>query len=339
MSRNQWETVMNVLVTGGAGYIGGHMVLALRDAGHRPVAFDNLSTGFRWSVPDDVPLVVGDVGDFELVLQTLKTHRIDAIVHFAAKLIVPESVGDPLGYYLNNTVKSRALMAAAVAAGVRHFVFSSTAAVYGNASDKPLAEDAPLAPLSPYGSSKLLTEVMLRDVAAAHDLKYAVLRYFNVAGADPLMRHGQSTANATHLIKVALQTALGMRPSMEIFGNDYPTRDGTCLRDYIHVTDLIHAHVLALEHLAKGGESLVVNCGYGHGYSVQEVIETVRQVSGLKVEARMSPRRAGDPATIVADATRIRAKLGWEPRYDDLSTIVEHAFKWERSLRERNMAL
>lgn len=330
---------MNVLVTGGAGYIGGHMVLALLDAGLKPVVFDNLSTGFRWSVPEGVPLVVGDVGDFEQVLQTLKSHRIDAIVHFAAKLVVPESMTDPLGYYQNNTVKSRALMAAAVAADVKTFVFSSTAAVYGNASDKPLGEDAPLAPLSPYGSSKLLTEVMLRDVAAAHGLRYAVLRYFNVAGADPAMRHGQSTANATHLIKVAVQTALGMRPSMEIYGTDYATRDGTCIRDYIHVSDLIAAHMQALTHLSGGGESLVVNCGYGHGYSVSEVIDTVRQVSGRPLAVRMAPRRAGDPGIIVADSSRIRSRFGWKPQYDDLATIVEHTLRWETMLRERNLKL
>ncbi|WP_457092950.1 UDP-glucose 4-epimerase GalE [Microvirga sp. P5_D2] len=330
---------MNVLVTGGAGYIGGHMVLALLDAGHRPVVFDNLSTGFRWSVPDGVPLVVGDVGDYELVLQTLQSHKIDAIVHFAAKLVVPESVRDPLGYYLNNTVKSRSLLAASVAAGIRTFVFSSTAAVYGDASDKPLAEDAPLASLSPYGSSKQLTEVMLRDVAAAHGMCFVALRYFNVAGADPAMRHGQSTANATHLIKVAVQTALGMRPYMEVFGTDYPTPDGTCIRDYIHVTDLIAAHMQALEHLQGGGESLVVNCGYGHGYSVSEVIDTVRKVSGRPLEARYSSRREGDPSAIVADSTRIRSKLQWKPQFDDLATIVEHTLRWESMLRERNLKL
>ncbi len=330
---------MNVLVTGGAGYIGGHMVLALRDAGHNPVVFDNLSTGFRWSVPEEVPLVVGDVGDYELVLQTLKAHAIDAIVHFAAKLVVPESVRDPLGYYLNNTVKSRSLLAAAVAAGIKTFVFSSTAAVYGDASDRPLAEDAPLAPLSPYGSSKQLTEVMLRDVAAAHDMRFVVLRYFNVAGADPAMRHGQCTANATHLIKVAVQTALGMRSYMEVFGTDYPTPDGTCIRDYIHVSDLISAHMQALDHLRGGGESLVVNCGYGHGYSVSEVIDTVRKVSGRPLEARIAPRRDGDPITIVADSTRIRSRLNWRPRHDDLATIVEHTLRWENMLRERNLRL
>jgi UDP-glucose 4-epimerase len=330
---------MNVLVTGGAGYIGGHMVLALLDAGHQPIVFDNLSTGFRWSVPEGVPLVVGDIGDFELVLRTLQTHRIDAIAHFAAKLVVPESVADPLGYYLNNTVKSRSLMAAAVAAGVKKFVFSSTAAVYGNASDKPLGEDAPLAPLSPYGSSKQLTEVMLRDVAVAHDMRYVILRYFNVAGSDPAMRHGQSTANATHLIKVAIQTALGMRSHMEVFGSDYPTPDGTCIRDYIHVTDLIAAHMLALNHLDQGGESLVVNCGYGHGYSVSEVIDTVRKVSGKSVEARFAPRRAGDPVTIVANSDRIRSRLGWQPRHDDLASIVDHSLRWESMLRERNLKL
>jgi UDP-glucose 4-epimerase len=330
---------MNVLVTGGAGYIGGHMVLALLDAGHKPVVFDNLSTGFRWSVPDGVPLVVGDVGDYELVLQTLQAHSIDAIVHFAAKLVVPESMRDPLGYYLNNTVKSRSLLAASVAAGIKTFVFSSTAAVYGDASDKPLAEGAPLAPLSPYGSSKQLTEVMLRDVAAAHGMRFVTLRYFNVAGADPAMRHGQSTANATHLIKVAVQTALGMRPYMEVFGTDYPTPDGTCIRDYIHVTDLIAAHMQALEHLQKGGESLVVNCGYGHGYSVSEVIDTVRKVSGRPLEARYAPRREGDPSAIVADSTQIRSQLQWNPQFDDLATIVEHTLRWESMLRERNLKL
>lgn len=330
---------MNVLVTGGAGYIGGHMVLALLDAGHKPIVFDNLSTGFRWSVPEGVPLVVGDIVDFELVLRTLQSYQIDAIAHFAAKLVVPESVADPLGYYLNNTVKSRSLMAAAVAANVKKFVFSSTAAVYGNASDKPLGEDAPLAPLSPYGSSKQLTEVMLRDVAAAHDMRYVILRYFNVAGSDPAMRHGQSTANATHLIKVAIQTALGMRSHMEVFGSDYPTPDGTCIRDYIHVADLIAAHMLALNHLDQGGESLVVNCGYGHGYSVSEVIETVRKVSGKPVEARFAPRRAGDPVTIVADSARIRSRLGWEPRHDDLASIVDHSLRWESMLQERNLKL
>jgi UDP-glucose 4-epimerase len=330
---------VNVLVTGGAGYIGGHMVLALLDAGQRPVVLDNLSTGLRWSVPDGVPLVVGDVGDHELVLQTLKAHRIGAIVHFAAKLVVPESMTDPLGYYLNNTVKSRSLLAAAVAADVRTFVFSSTAAVYGNASEEPIGEDAALSPLSPYGSSKQLTEVMLRDVAAAHSMRYAVLRYFNVAGADPAMRHGQSTANATHLIKVAVQTALGMRSQMEVYGSDYPTRDGTCIRDYIHVSDLVAAHMQALNHLNDGGESLVVNCGYGHGYSVSEVIETVRVVSGRPIEARIAPRRAGDPVAVVADSSRIRSRLGWEPRYDDLSKIVEHTLRWETMLRERNFRL
>jgi UDP-glucose 4-epimerase len=313
------------------------MVLALLDAGHKPVVFDNLSTGFRWSVPDGVPLIVGDIGDHELVLQTLWSHDIEAIVHFAAKLVVPESVADPLGYYLNNTVKSRTLMAAAVAAGVKRFVFSSTAAVYGNASDRPIGEDVPLAPLSPYGSSKQLTEVMLRDVAAAHDMRYVALRYFNVAGADPAMRHGQSSANATHLLKVAVQTALGMRPYMEVYGTDYPTRDGTCIRDFIHVSDLIAAHMQALTYLDNDGESLVVNCGYGHGYSVTEVIETVRQVSGRPLEVRFAPRRAGDPVTIVADSTRIRTRLGWEPRLDDLSTIVEHTLRWESMLRERNL--
>ena len=329
---------MNVLVTGGAGYIGGHMVLALLDAGHRPVVFDNLSTGFRWSVPEGVPLVVGDVGDYELVLRTLQTHRIDAIAHFAAKLVVPESVSDPLGYYLNNTCKSRSLIASAVEANVPRFIFSSTAAVYGMPKENPVAENAVLEPISPYGTSKLMTEIMLRDSARAHPLRYVALRYFNVAGADPLGRSGQSTARATHLIKVACETALGERPYLEVFGTDYPTEDGTCIRDYIHVSDLVRAHLDALRYLRAGGKSEVLNCGYGSGFSVLDVIGSVKRASHSDFTVRLGHRRDGDPAAIVAKADRISKVLGWEPRLNDLDTIVGHALGWEKRLIEYRAA-
>ncbi len=329
---------MAVLVTGGAGYIGGHMVLELIDTGRKPVVLDNLTAGFCRSVPEDIPLFVADVGDMELVPRVIDQYEIDAIMHFAAKSVVPESVADPLGYYLNNTVKTRALLATAVRCKVRHFIFSSTAAVYGNVSSEAVAETAATAPLSPYGTSKLITEYMLRDIAAAHDLTYVVLRYFNVAGADPQGRQGQATAAATHLIKVAVQTALGQRPYMEIFGQDYPTRDGTCVRDFIHVSDVTRAHSAALEHLRCGGGNLTLNCGYGHGYSVNEVVETVRRISGVNFEVRPAPRRTGDPASVVADAALIRKCFGWTPHLDDLSTIVEHAYRWERTLIRRGLA-
>ncbi len=272
---------MTVLVTGGAGYIGSHMVLAVRDAGRNVVVLDNLSTGFRWAVHPEAVFVEGDCGDEDLVGRVIREHGVDAIVHFAGSIVVPDSVVDPLGYYLNNTVRSRALIAAAVANGVPRFLFSSTAAVYGDAKESPIAETAPLDPVSPYGTSKLMTELMLRDTARAHPLKYVALRYFNVAGADPAGRSGQSSPRATHLIKVATQAALGERTHLDVFGTDYPTPDGTCLRDYIHVTDLARAHVLALDYLAAGGESAVFNCGYGRGYSVLQVIEAVKRVSGV----------------------------------------------------------
>ena len=321
---------MSVLVTGGAGYIGSHMVLALLDAGEDVLVIDNLSTGFRWAVPDDAKFVEGDVGDQNLIDRLLLLDQIDAIIHFAGSIVVPESISDPLGYYLNNTCKSRALIACAVANSVKHFIFSSTAAVYGTPESNPVSEDAQLEPISPYGSSKLMTEIMLRDAALAHDLRYVALRYFNVAGADPRGRSGQSTPNATHLIKVAAQAALGQRPYMEVFGTDYPTSDGTCVRDYIHVTDLIGAHLAALEYLRKGGDSAVLNCGYGRGFSVLEVIASVKRAAKGDFAVRMGPRRSGDPATLVAKADRIREVLGWQPRYDDLDTIVGHALAWER---------
>jgi UDP-glucose 4-epimerase len=327
---------MTVLVTGGAGYIGSHMVLALIDAGHDVVVLDDFSTGFDWAVHPAATLVSGDVSDGELVRRLVREHRIEAVIHFAARIVVPESVADPLGYYLANTVKTRALIEAVVAAGVPHFIFSSTAAVYGMIGADPVAENAALAPISPYGRSKLMSEWMLADAAVAHPLGYVALRYFNVAGADPLGRSGQSTAGATHLIKVAAETALGKRPGMQVFGTDYETPDGTCVRDYIHVSDLASAHLDALRHLRAGGASAVLNCGYGRGYSVVEVIDTVKRVSGVDFPVQVSGRRAGDPAAIVAQATRIRSELGWTPKLDDLPTIVEHALAWERRLSERN---
>ncbi|MGH9810904.1 MAG: UDP-glucose 4-epimerase GalE, partial [Terriglobia bacterium] len=281
---------MTVLVTGGAGYIGGHMVLALLDAGEKIVVLDDLSTGFRWAVPEAAKLIVGDVGDAALLDAILAEYRIDAIAHFAAKIVVPESVADPLGYYLNNTAKARTLLECAVRGKIKHFIFSSTAAVYGEPEVSPVNETARLAPINPYGRSKLTTEWMLEDAATAHGLKFAILRYFNVAGADPKGRLGQSTPNATHLIKVAVQAALGLRPGLEIFGTDYKTRDGTCIRDYIQVTDLVAAHLMALDYLRKGGESLVCNCGYGRGVSVFEVVDAVKQVSGADFKVRISGR-------------------------------------------------
>jgi UDP-glucose 4-epimerase len=334
MLARQEERRMTVLVTGGAGYIGSHMVLALLDAGEDVVVLDNLSTGFAWVLPKEVPLVTGDMGDQDLVARTVREHEVEAIAHFAAKIVVPDSVADPLGYYLNNTVKSRALIEAAVRSGVRRFIFSSTAAVYGEPATVPVPEDLPLDPVSPYGRSKLMTEWMLQDTARAHDLAYVILRYFNVAGADPRGRAGQSTANATHLIKVAAQTALGDRPRMEVFGTDYPTADGSCVRDYIQVSDLADAHLVALKHLRSGGGSLTLNCGYGRGFSVLEVLDAVDRVTNVHVERRLEPRRAGDPDALVADNSRILATLPWRPKLDDLDTIVAHAVAWERALAE-----
>ncbi|MGN6490017.1 MAG: UDP-glucose 4-epimerase GalE [Devosia sp.] len=327
---------MTVLVTGGAGYIGSHMVLRLCDAGEAVVVLDNLTTGFDWAIDHRARFVTGNAGDMELVGRLLAEHRIDAIVHFAGSIVVPESVADPLKYYANNTATSRNLIEAAVKAGVRHFIFSSTAAVYGNAGLEQVAEESRLQPESPYGRSKLMTEMMLADVAAAHPLTYGVLRYFNVAGADPQRRSGQSAPTATHLIKVAAQAALGQRPQMGIFGTDFPTPDGTGVRDYIHVTDLVEAHALLLDYLRRGGRSVTMNCGYGRGYSVRQVVATVTAVSGVDFRVVEEPRRAGDPASIVARADKVRQVLGWQPAHDDLTEIVEAALNWERYLATRN---
>jgi len=327
---------MTVLVAGGAGYIGSHMVWKLLDAGEDVVVVDRLSTGFEWAVPPEAELVVGDIADQDLVEATIRRTGVDAIIHFAGSIVVPESVSDPLGYYLNNTVRSRALIESAVRTGVPHFIFSSTAAVYGGGHGAAVAEDAPTLPESPYGTSKLMTELMLRDAAAAHPLAYTALRYFNVCGADPKGRTGQSTRGATHLIKVACETATGKRPFMEVYGTDYPTRDGTCIRDYIHVWDLAEAHLLALKRLRAGGGSLVANCGYGQGYSVLEVIDAVRRNVRDDLDVRIAGRRPGDPASIVANADRARTELGWRPELDDLDLIVRHAHDWEEALKRRN---
>ncbi|CAN1536110.1 GalE UDP-glucose 4-epimerase [Rhabdaerophilaceae bacterium] len=328
---------MAVLVTGGAGYIGSHMVLALRDRGEKVVVIDNLSSGFPWALPPDVPIRGGDVGDPSFTRGVMDEFSVSEIAHFAAKIVVPESVANPLMYYHANTAKSRALIEAAVAHGVKRFIFSSTAAVYGDVSGDPVSEMQLPAPVSPYGRSKLMTEWMLQDAAFAHDLKFIALRYFNVAGADPHGRAGQSTPNATHLIKVAVQAALGQRSHLDIFGTDYPTRDGSCIRDYIHVTDLASAHVDALNYLRKGGENLTLNCGYGKGFSVLEVVDVVKSVTGVDFATRLVPRRPGDPATIVAKADRIRQELGWIPQHDDLKGIVNAAFRWEKLLASRNV--
>lgn len=328
---------MTVLVTGGAGYIGSHTVLALADRGEDVVVIDNLSTGFRSVIPEGVELVVGDIGDRALLDSVMDRCEVDAVIHFAGSVVVPDSVIDPLGYYLNNTVKTRELLAAAVAHVVPRFIFSSTAAVYGTPETVPVTEDAVLAPISPYGSSKLMTEWMLRDTAAAHPFNCVALRYFNVAGADPKGRAGQSTARATHLIKVAVEAATGARDHVSIFGTDYDTPDGTGVRDYIHVSDLAAAHLAALDHLRAGEPGGVFNCGYGHGASVRQVLDTVQRVSGQRIDIREEARRAGDPASLVSDPGLLRQTLDWTPQLDDLATIVEHALRWEQRLRQRPM--
>lgn len=323
---------MSVLVTGGAGYIGSHMVLELIQNGEEVVVLDNLTTGFADAVAAGATLVIGDIGDQQLVRSLLGKYQIKTIIHFAGSIVVPESITDPLGYYNNNTVKSRALLEAAVSEGVESFIFSSTAAVYGMPRTNPVNEDAPLAPISPYGASKMMTEIMLADSARAHALRFVALRYFNVAGADPLGRAGQSTPRATHLIKVACQAALGQRPLLSVFGADYDTPDGTCIRDYIHVSDLARAHLDALTYLRAGGQSQIFNCGYGRGYSVREVINAVKRVSGVDFTVQDEDRRAGDPAALIAGADKIREVLGWTPRLENLDEIVAHALRWEERI-------
>ena len=321
---------MTVLVTGGAGYIGSHMVWQLLDMGEQVIVLDNLSTGFAFAVPEQVTLVEGDFGDQDLVAGLLKAHKITAIIHFAAKLVVPDSLTDPLGYYLNNVSKARNLIECAVQAQIKHFIFSSTAAVYGEVGDLAVKETAALNPVSPYGRSKLMVEWILQDTAKAYDFNFCVLRYFNVAGSDPQGRVGQNTRDATLLIKVAVEAAIGKRPQLSVFGTDYPTADGSGVRDYIHVTDLVAAHWDALTYLRKGGESLIANCGYGRGYSVFDVINTVKKVSGADFKVVIAPRRAGDPASYVADASLARDKLNWVPKHDNLEDIVRQSLDWER---------
>jgi len=325
----------SILVTGGAGYIGSHVVRQLRERGERVVVLDNLSTGFRSAVLG-APLVIGDTGDREAVARVLAEHAVDTVLHFAAHTIVPESVSNPLKYYGNNTCATRNLLEQCDRAGVKHFVFSSTAAVYGTPEGGLAREDSPTVPINPYGLSKLMSEWMLRDLAAATKLRYVALRYFNVAGSDPGGRIGQTAPNATLLVKVACQHAAGVRPQVSIFGTDFPTPDGTGVRDYIHVEDLAGAHLKALDYLDAGGASTTLNCGYGHGYSVREVLQMVSRVNGGKpLDIVECPRRAGDPPSLVAHAERIREVLGWTPQYDDLTTIVKSQLEWEfRLLRE-----
>jgi UDP-glucose 4-epimerase len=325
-----------ILVTGGAGYIGSHAVLALEDAGWPVVVLDNLVTGFRWAVDKRASFVEGNVGDAELLARTIAGFGIGAIMHFAGSVVVPESVSDPLKYYGNNTANSRTLIEQAVAGGVKHFIFSSTAATYGIPAKSPVREDTPTVPINPYGMSKLMTEIMLKDTATAHPINYCALRYFNVAGADPDGRAGQATEGATHLIKVATEAALGKRSHVGVFGTDFATPDGTGVRDYIHVSDLAAAHLLALEALiAEPGRNLTLNCGYGRGFSVLEVLDAVEQVSGLSIERRMEPRRPGDPDALVAANDAIVETFGWQPRHARLDEIVAHALAWERGLNAK----
>ena len=321
---------MTTLVTGGAGYIGSHTTYALLDRGDKVVVLDNLSTGLQAQIGEGARFVKGDIGDRALLERTIREHAVDAVIHFAGSIVVPDSVADPLGYYENNVVKSRDVIAVCLATGVKNFIFSSTATVYDADARQPLKEDERKTPISPYARSKLMTEWMLEDVAHAHDFRYHVLRYFNVAGADPKGRTGQSTPKATHLIKRAAQVALGRLPHLDIFGTDYPTPDGTGVRDYIHVTDLANAHLLALDALRAGAPSAAYNCGYGRGLSVRQVVEGVERVTGKPLPVREGPRRPGDPPTLISDPSRIKAALGWKPAHDDLDGIIRSAIDWER---------
>jgi UDP-glucose 4-epimerase len=327
---------MAVLITGGAGYIGSHMVLDLVARGETPIVLDNLSTGFEWLLPAAVPMIRGDVADQALIRRIIEEHNIDAIAHFAAKIVVPDSVSDPLGYYESNTVKARSLIESAVKSGVKNFIFSSTAAVYGEPDEMPVSEETRPNPVSPYGRSKLMVEWMLEDARHAYGLQSMILRYFNVAGADPEARSGQATPRATHLIKTACEVVTGKRSSMSIFGSDYETRDGTCIRDYIHVSDLAAAHRLALDYLRAGNKGLMLNCAYGHGSTVNEVIEAVKRVSGVDFSVDYAPRRAGDPPEVIAKGNKIKSTLGFKPHYDDLDTIVKHALAFEQKLQSRS---
>ena len=329
-------TMLPVLVTGGAGYIGSHAVLALKDAGWPVAVIDNLSNGTREVVPDDAPFFEGDIADRGLVDRILRDEKIGAIMHFAGSIVVPESVEKPLDYYRNNTLASHALLSAAVEAGVRHILFSSTAAVYGAPERVPIAEDDPKLPINPYGASKLMTERMLEDVSAAHAFNYGALRYFNVAGADPAGRSGQIGKGSTHLIKVAVEAAVGKRDHIDVFGIDYPTADGTCIRDYIHVSDLAAAHVAALDWLTRHpDENLVVNCGYGEGLSVLEVLDAVDRHTNRPLKRVMAERRPGDPPELVAGHARLLERLDWRPAYADIDRIVGDALAWERKLLQR----
>jgi UDP-glucose 4-epimerase len=314
------------------------MVLALLDAGEPLVVLDDMSNGVPWAIPAGVPFVHGDIAEADLVARLVREHRVDTVMHFAARLIAPRFADDPLEYYCANTVKSCALLRAVQTLGIRHVVWSSTAAVYGNTAVNPVPETAPLAPTSPYGSSKLMTETMLRDLAAIGQPTFVIFRYFNVAGADPQGRFGQSSVRTSLLVQIAAQAALGIRPFIEIYGHDYPTPDGTCIRDFVHVSDLVDAHLSALRHLRKGGRNLTLNCGYGRGYSVKEILDTTEQIAGRRFERRIAPRRRGDVTEVFADSRLIRAELGWQPRYDDLATIIDHALRWETTMRRQGLS-
>lgn len=327
---------MTILVTGGAGYIGSHMVHELLDHGESVVVLDNLTTGFDWAVPDRAKLVIGNVGDRNLVEKTIRNENIEAVIHFAGSVVVPESVDNPLKYYENNTANTRNLLEAVTRCGLDKFIFSSTAAVYGEPSTTgPIREDAVLNPMSPYGSSKLMSEIMVRDTALASNLRYVMLRYFNVAGCDPMQRTGQSTAGATHLIKIACEAAAGKRPGMSIFGDDYDTPDGTCIRDFIHVSDLVNAHYAALNFLRQGGLKFTANCGYSRGYSVREVVNAVKRISGNDFPVAIEPRRVGDIASLTANSRRLMSRLSWEPKHASLDKIIGDALRWEQVLQDR----